>query len=477
MRILANRTAISLAVLFGSCALAMAGAPTAPMFPPGALTNLLGHAVDLSSLTQDDAIRLLGSKMEEFSDLKSKANGITERLAASATNVAKTEGESETAVLKELLKELVQVNQQLQKLQGDVEGILAWVDTQKKSLPQMQSDIAKLKKPGITNYVQFQWSDTQQQSGRTTNDGFQMRRIRFGQKNKIDDKTSMKISFDLATGSNRLSAELRDAQLIYDLEPAGTSPVKQFILGQQPLPLGYEIERSASDREFPERALYNTSLFAGERDRGVQYRHAIGAGSFVHVGLWQGMTVSDPQQSADGFRDADNTIAYSAGIRHKDDNYEVGVAYFHGTRGGFTPTVDPLNPVPEVDRNLVYLDGIVSNFLAPDLTLRGELMFGEDRPPVGGKTDPLYRRQTDVLGYQLQLSYSANARSQFHVRYQMFDPDTTSSPDDAVQGVGFGYTYWVHPGAKVTISYEIFDETGTEIRNNVWTIRSQFKLG
>lgn len=430
---------------------------------------------DASSKAQ--TLQRLSSKMMELADLKAKSSLLTQRISEATADALALKGAEATEVLKALLQELAQVNQQLQKLQGEVEGILAWIDTQKKGLPQMQSDIAKMKKPGISNYVQFQWSDTQQQSGRTTNDGFQVRRIRLGQKNKLDDKTSIKVSFDLATGSNRVAAELRDALLIYDLEPAGTSSVRQFILGQQPLPLGYEIERSSSDREFPERALYNTTLFAGERDRGVQYRQGIGPKTFVHIALWQGMTVSDPQQSADGFRDADNTLAYSAGFRHQDGRYEVGAAYFHGQRSGFTPTIDPLNPVPAVDRNLVYLDGTVSNFLAPDLSLRGELMFGEDRPPVGGKTDPVYRRQTDVLGYQLQLSYKANARSQFHLRYQRFDPDTTSSPDDAVQGFGFGYTYWVHPGAKVTISYEVFDEEGTEIRNNVWTIRSQFKLG
>ena len=54
-------------------------------------------------------------------------------------------------------------------------------------------------------------------------------------------------------------------------------------------------------------------------------------------------------------------------------------------------------------------------------------MFGKDRPPTGGKTDPVFRRQTDVLGYHAQLVYALDRHNQAQIRYQYFDPDTTSS--------------------------------------------------
>jgi hypothetical protein len=41
-------------------------------------------------------------------------------------------------------------------------------------------------------------------------------------------------------------------------------------IGQMNVPFGYEIERSSSVRELPERSRAENVLFAGERDRGVK---------------------------------------------------------------------------------------------------------------------------------------------------------------------------------------------------------------
>jgi hypothetical protein len=41
--------------------------------------------------------------------------------------------------------------------------------------------------------------------------------------------------------------------------------------------------------------------------------------------------------------------------------------------------------------------------------------------------------------------------------------------------LGFAYSYFINPNAKLTVSYEIPDEEGTEVRNNAWTVRLQYR--
>lgn len=425
------------------------------------------------------AAKVLAEKMKEMRELRSEASAVSEKIAGLKLDSATVKSDEGIAAMKALTQELQQVNDRLKKLEEQMEEVLGWIaDQSQENIPVMQNDIANLKKAGITNYVQFQWSNTDEDTGQTTNDGLQLRRFRIGQKNKLDDKTSTKLSFDVATGSSRLAAELKDAQLIYDFKPSDTEFGGQVIAGQQPLPLGYELERSSSEREFPERARYNTTLFAGERDRGLLLKYGLGPGIIGHFGIWQGMTVTDPQQSADGFRDADNKIGWTAGIRAEGHNFDIGISTFQAERPRFTETNDGNgnDVIPAVKRSMFYLDG--TYLLSPQVTLRGELMWGQDRPPTGGKTNPIFESATDVLGWQAQITFNATKRNQFHARYQFFDPDTRSSaaPANSVKGWGLGYTYWMNSHAKLTLSYEMFDEQGAEIRNNVWTLRYQFKL-
>src|SRR5262245_10899439 len=62
-------------------------------------------------------------------------------------------------------------------------------------------------------------------------------------------------------------------------------PVKGLTLraGQFVKPFGFDVQQSSSDREYPERAMFEGYFFPGERDRGVMFRWDSGSESPIAV--------------------------------------------------------------------------------------------------------------------------------------------------------------------------------------------------
>ncbi|MBA3725286.1 MAG: hypothetical protein H0W86_02265 [Armatimonadetes bacterium] len=424
--------------------------------------------------TQKVASTLKG-KMTELKELKDKASMVTQKIGTLAAEGKLPTSDEGIKVLQDLVDQLKQTNEALKKVQEDVEGILGWIEGQNENLPIMQADIAALKKIKMSFYTQFQWQDTDSEDGASKrNDGFQLRRFRVGATYTHDDRTSAKATFDVSTGSNRTAAELKDAFVTYAINPTITEVGTEVQFGQQPLPLGFELERSSSEREMPERALYNRRLFAGERDRGVMVRHGLGAGWQAQIGMWNGLTVTDPQAS--GFRDIDNKVAFTVGAKKEADNHEFGISALFGNRPSFT--ADNGVEVTQADRALVFIHGSYIGLFTEALTARAEVMFGKDRDPLGGIADPKFDQETDVLGWQAQLTYNLNPTNQLTVRYDSYDPDTddVTGSNNRIDTWGVSYAHWFNPAFKLSLTYESPSEQGTEKRDNVWTLRSQFKL-
>ncbi len=406
------------------------------------------------------------AKLDEIKALKDRAATVTKKIGelAAAGNLPDSKEGIDT--LKELVEELRATNEALTKVQQDVEALRKFMEDQKKTNDAVKKDVGDLKKIKPSFYTQFQWQDTQTGGSSLRNDGFSVRRSRFGLTYSPIESTSAKLSVDMSTGGDRLAAELKDLIITHKF-----SPETLVAAGQQSMPLGYEIERSSSSREMPERSLYNRRLFSGERDRGVQIRHDVGSGWLVHAGVWSGLTLGDPQQS--GFRDQDMKLGFTVGARMDTPNYGYGISAFFGSR----PAVGVLDQgaAPETDRFLVYLDGMYA--ITKDLTARAEVMTGKDRDPLGGET-PTFIDETNVLGYHVQLSYFATPTSQFTIKYENYDPDTDDevSTNRGISQIGLAYTYHFNKALKLTFSWEHPDEQGTEQKNDIITIRSQFKI-
>lgn len=441
----------------------------------------------LPALAQDSALKpnkeegvanALGAKRDEMAALENKAKSVALSLGELASSGKLPTNEEAIELMKKLVAEMQDVNQQLQQIRSDIADIQSWIfDQSSENLPIMQNDIAELKKAKIGNYLHFQLFDSDQNS---SNEGFSVRRFRIGQTNAIDPRTSMKLTFDVAAGSQRLSAELKDAFVMYDIEPSVEKVGIQLLAGQQPYPLGYELERSSGEREFPERALYNRTMFAGERGRGAYVKYGTSANSHVHAGIWNALSVSDPQQTgANTFGNLGNSrYGAHAGLRWYSTQYDIGVSGYFSKRRGFSFTSNnQQTTVPSVDRRFIFIDGAYVGVLVPELTLRGEVMIGKDRVPTGGTANPSFLAATDVLGWQTQLTWNINPRNQLSARYEYFDPNRSStSVLDATRGWGMAYAYYINPNAKITLAHEKFDEQGPEIKNDATTMRIQFRL-
>lgn len=414
--------------------------------------------------------------------LKNKADEVTKKIGELASSGKLTTSQEAVDQLKQLVEELGKVNEQLKKMNEDIEEIKGWIEGQNESMPVLQGDVDNLKKTSWGNYVQFQFSDTQNSDRNPIqNDGFNMRRVRLSTTNRIDPKTSMKISFDLATGNRRTTAELKDAQLTYTVQPDDEKVGTHLLLGQQPLPLGYELERSSSAREFPERTQYNQRLFAGERGRGVYVKHGLSNDLYAHAGVWNSLTYNDPQQvELDAFRNPSGTeLAYHAGLKYHKNNFEAGVSGFVGERPSltYTPTGGAAIKTDSGTRRFFYLDAAYVGFLVPQLTLRGEAVFGSERMPQfsgSGSSRRTAQSFSTIRGHHLQASYKIDWRNILSARYEFFDPNT--GKDDNLFGWGLAYTYFLNPGARLTLGHEIFTEQGTQNPNNITTLRLQIRL-
>ncbi len=416
----------------------------------------------------------------EVSSLKKRAGEVTSKMA----DLMKQDATSDEAVklLQEMVDELKQINARLKQLQ---EGL----DSSKK-------DISALQKFQWKGYAQFQFSDTEEGSNslgganRTNNDGFTARRIRLSATHKMDDRTQLKVSLDVG-GTQRQSVELRDAQLKYDL-----SKQASIFAGQQLTPLGYELERSSSDREMPERAIYNRTLFGGDRMRGIYVRGKVGEGLTATLGVMNSLTVTDPQQTdANRFGNLSGTkLAGVAGVRYTTKKGEVGVSGMVGDRAPtsartITNWTDSNNNgvvdggevrntnVPATgsnSRRFIFVDGALYN-LVNGLTLRGEFMFGRDRVPTVSNSVPVSLVDTALNGYQIQATYAFDLKTSLTARYESFDPDTGLS-GNTQSAVGLSLAHLLSPDLKLSLTHEWFKEQPFNARNNAWTLRVQYRL-
>lgn len=456
-------------------------------------------------LTQADkarAAKAIDAKSKEMTELRNRANSVTGKIADVAKSGRVTNDESVKA-LQDMIQELQKINEQLKKMQEEIDDIKGWIEGQTEGLPVLVGDVEQLKRATWGNYVQFQFQDTEEGpnslggSRRTNNDGFALRRVRLSTTNRIDPRTQAKISFDVSSGGQRQTAELKDAQLQYDIVPSESRVGIQLLAGQQTIPLGYELERSSSERELPERSLYNRTLFNGERSRGLYVKYGLSANSFAHLGVWNSLTVNDPQQTdANRFGNLVGTkLAFHGGLRFTGANYDFGVTGFFGERASTsarTTTVwtDSNNNgaidqgevrntnIPGTlrnDRRFIYLDGTYVGLIVPELTLRGEIMFGKDRIPTLSGGVPTALAESNMRGYQLQATYNFNYRNALTARYEEFDPNTNTGSNTA-SAFGLGYSYYINPGVKLTLAHEWNREQPFNSKNNVWTIRVQYRL-
>ncbi len=372
-------------------------------------------------MTKQDAKELLSVAEEETKDLSARSREVSKRIGelALAGDLKSKESIDE---LKKLLEEIQQVNDRLAKLEEFMEMVKGWIEGQSEALPIMADNINSLLKVKDGVYVQFQWRDSNQPGSKQHS--FNLRRIRMGGTWVVDGSTEMKVSFDLATGTAQLAAELKDAFLTWKMQKSETTAGTNMIAGQFSMPLGYEIARSSSSREFPERARYNTVMFNGERVRGVMFEHGVDESTTVFAGLMNALSIKDSEQAtiAPG---PGGRMAGFAGINFTTPNSAFGLSYMTGKRP------ETAGGAPEVTRQFMYGHFEYIGLVDPNLWIRGEGMMGKDRIP-GALT-----AAQDMNGYHLLMGYNISNRNQVFVKFAEFDPNTdTDNNSHKEYGIG-----------------------------------------
>ncbi len=412
-------------------------------------------------MTKDEAKQSLEVVEREAKALAGQSREIAIRIGELALKGDLSKDEKASDELRKLIQDLQQVNDRLTTLESFMNMVKGWIEGQNESLPIMANDIAALKRATDSNYVQFQWKDTDE-TGKHQH-SFMLRRVRFGGKWKIDANTESKITFDVATGSNQTAAELKDAILTWTLLPSDVTAGTKLSAGQFSNPLGYEIARSSSEREFPERAKYNRTMWDGERIRGAMIEHGVDKNTTLFAGVSNSLSVKDTEglnlTPGQGGR-----MSGFAGFRYETPNAGFGVSFWNGKRP------ETAGGAPEVTRQFIYANAEYIGLIDENVWLRAEGMQGRDRIP--GKITGAQ----DMDGYHVILGYTIDQRNQFFTKFSDFDPNKDVDIN-SYKEYGLGYRYYINPGAMFTTTYEVVeDQSKARVRFNSLTMRYQYKF-
>jgi len=398
----------------------------------------------------------------ELNSLRAAAEAKTKEIGKLAQSGQLPTSDEALKLLQQMVDELKQIRERLNALEEKVSG-------NQKATDRAIQAVSRVRWGG---YLQYQYQDTDR-LGFSQFDAFRFRRVRIGLEADVSPRLAGRVSFDLATGTNQTQEQLRDAWIVYDVSGGAKLGRDRAYFGQMALPLGYELERSSADRELPERSQYNQILFPTERSRGVKIRRE-GRDGLFQAAVMNALTINDPEQAnlAPG---PGNKLAGMAQARYVKGNTSVGASYFGGDRPDYAAggAVSP-----EVKRQFAYLDFEQRAFLLPRLTIRGELMRGNDRLPSA--TAAVDKVDRPMAGYHLMGAYQLSSLDRLAFRWEHFDPNLDAG-GNALHGLGLAYIRELTPQSRVTFAHEIFVDqarasTFGQTRYGLTTLRLQLRF-
>ena len=392
-----------------------------------------------------------------------------------------------------------QTDAQTEELRGKLEGITEQLQT-------LQADTDKLKKFKFSGYVQARWetgeskSDTVRVTGNPiaitvpNNERFYIRRARLKLTYDSSPLSQAVVYFD--GGSDR-TVRLLEAYVTL-LDPWTVTHAHGLTVGQMNVPFGYEIERSSSVRELPERSRVENVLFSGERDRGLKIVSQWMPQVETVVSIMNGGGVN----SAD-FPTTDPTRGkdFIGRMRVSQGTVDAAVSWYGGRH-----TTPLSGPDVETDKTRLGFDAQVYYEL-PRLgggSLKGEFYAGHEINPDSVRTltsttttpparvlianaDPSHLA-TDAVGWYAMWVQNLGEKLQFAARYDTFDPN------DGLKGDEFDRTSvginWFYDGfTRITVAYDdvrTTPATGTgrfsgagrqrDPQDNLWTVQFQHKF-
>lgn len=380
------------------------------------------------------------------------------------------------------------------ELQGHLDGFGEILST-------MQTDLDKLKRFKFSGYVQArtEFSETSSDSVRVTGNPyaattanqtrFYIRRARL----KLTyDSSPLSQAVLYVDGGQDRTIRLLEAYVTL-LDPWTALHDHQLTVGQFNVPFGYEIERSSSVRELPERSRAENVLFSGERDRGVKLESQWTPQLKTSLSLLNGGGIN----SAD-FPNTDPTRGkdVAARARWSQGVFDVAASGYWGRH------VTPLTGLDvTTDKTRLGLDA-QAFFQLPRVgggTLRAEWYAGHEINPdsvkalVVAPTDANKVRllkaganaahlATDAQGGYVMWVQNVGDPAQAVVRWDWFDPNGDTDHDQYAR-LSVGANWFWDGWTRLTVAYDV---PLTDVANgpgrwrdphdNLWTFQVQHKF-
>lgn len=369
----------------------------------------------------------------------------------------------------------------------------------------LQSETDKLKRFKLSGYLQARWetgetqSDTVRETGTppaftpANNERFYIRRGRLKLTYDGSPTSQAVIYFDgnTASGTTRNITLLEAYLTLFD--PWTAERRHQLSIGQMNVPFGYEIERSSSARELPERSRAENVLFAGERDRGIKLVSQWFPRLETVVGVFNGGGVNHPD-----FPNTDPTRAKDvvARARWSQGVFDAAVSWYDGKN-----LVPLVGPDVETDKTRLGADAQLFYELpvVGGGSLRGEMYSGHDVNPDSASTaatgliattrvlkpgaDPAHLA-TDVLGWHVLWVQNLGERFQAAARYEQYDPNTDRDRDQ-YERLGLGLNAFYGGNVRVTVAYDVITTERERTagsgnwfdpKDNLWTVQFQHRF-
>jgi hypothetical protein len=278
------------------------------------------------------------------------------------------------------------------------EEVKGQVDSLTEAFTEAKNVLDALARLRITGYVQAQYADSQVANAET----FAVRRGRLAFEYRLSQTSRVYIQPDISSAG----VALRDA--------------------------------------YVERTRVITTLFPGERDRGVMLSGAGFSEKFNYrLAVLNGNGIATASD-ADEDKDFAGRLGFNLGP------VDLGVSGYQGRQFNF-------------DKRRYGVDVQWVTPL-PGLGLRGEYIKG---------TQPSATAERDVAGYFAYAIQNIGTRHQLVARYDTYDPNTAAG-GDKVDTIGAAYIYHWDANLKVMFAYEMPDTESNDPDDNVMTIRMQF---
>jgi hypothetical protein len=390
--------------------------------------------------------------------------------------------------------ESTDVAKQVSDLNGQLEGMTESVQT-------LLSDTDKLKKFKLSGYIQARWetaenkSDTVKVSGSpatltpANNERFYIRRGRLKLTYDSSPLSQAVVYFD---GGTDRTVRLLEAYVTL-LDPWTAYHTHALTLGQMNVPFGYEIERSSSVRELPERSRAENVLFSGERDRGIKLVDQWTLKFETVIAIMNGGGINQPDvPNTDPTRGKDVMVR----ARYAQGTVDGAVSYYTGRN-----TTPLTGPDIQTDKTRVGFDAQFY-YQLPIVgggSLKGEYFGGKNinadslkalvvepssANPVRllkAGADPAHLA-TDFVGWYAMWVQSLGERFQVTVRYDTFDPNHDRAHDQFARTC-LGVSWFYDGFTRATVSYDIpkTDRALTggaydDPHDDLWTLQLQHKF-